>query len=160
MVFIDAGYGRIDENIERLKRLSRKIEALCVALTVLSGSPYPGFRGKMLELYGEELRKHGVDPLRLKPTVLVDDVGVVCAGRRYEADIVEEEGLIRLVLFKNYADGGALEQIEARRRILEAKGRRVKAYLVANMVEDWVEREAETQNITVIAENIVEVPRE
>lgn len=151
---------RIEEQSGEIRKMNENIARLNITVNSFTGRAGVYMERTMLELYREALRIHGVDPSRVKKVVVEDKTGVVAKGRRYEVDMVEEDGVTYLFEIKNYADSGALEQIDVRRRILEAEGRKVKVYLVANMVEDRVKREAEAQGITVIAGTVVEAPSE
>ncbi|MEM0272324.1 MAG: DUF3782 domain-containing protein [Thermoprotei archaeon] len=158
---------QISKNNDVLERLIGTVENLTWTVKRIDLT-LGGFTGRagvymqraMLELYKEALKLHGVDYSKVSRVVLVDDVGVVSKGRGYEVDIIEEDGVTYLFEIKNYADIGALEQIEIRRKILEAKGKNLKIYLVANEVEERVKNEAEAQGVTVIAGHIVETPRQ
>ncbi|MEM0121259.1 MAG: DUF3782 domain-containing protein, partial [Thermoprotei archaeon] len=158
---------QINKNNDVLERLIGTVENLTWTVKRIDLT-LGGFTGRagvymqraMLELYKEALKLHGVDYSKVSRVVLVDDVGVVSKGRGYEVDIIEEDGVTYLFEIKNYADIGALEQIEIRRKILEAKGKNLKIYLVANEVEERVKNEAEAQGVTVIAGHIVETPRQ
>jgi len=148
---------RIWETIREMNTTLVRIDSTLGAFTGRAGVY---FEKTVFEIYREALRLHGVDPSRVRRKNIVDDTGVIQKGRRYQVDLIEEDGETYLFEVKNYADNGALEQLDIRRKILEAKGRKVKPFLVANMVEERTKNQAEKQGVTVIAGRIVETPED
>jgi uncharacterized protein YoxC len=144
---------------EVVSELTRSFQRLDVEVGSFTGRAGLHMEKTMLALYKEALRLHGIDTSKVKGAELVDQTGIVKKGRKYQVDIIEENGVTYLFEIKNYADNAALEQIAIRRSILEAEGKKVKPFIVANTIEEKVKREAEAEGVTVVAGHVVETPR-
>jgi len=88
---------------------------------------------------------------------IIDEVGIIKKGREYEVDFYETDGIIYIFEVKNFADEGALEQLEVRRKLFQAKyNKPVKAYLICNSIEKHVKEMMEKEGIIVITGHIIE----
>src|SRR5579875_3226551 len=144
---------------EAIDSLTRSVQRLEVAVGSFTGRTGVYMERTMLELYREALRLHGIDVSKVRSAKIVDQAGVYQKGKEFQVDIIEEDGVTYLFEIKNYGDEDVLEQVETRRRILEAMGRNVKVFIVANIIEDKVKVEAEKEGIAVVAGHVVESPR-
>jgi chromosome segregation ATPase len=144
---------------EAIDSLTRSVQRLEVVVGSFTGRAGVYMERTMLELYKEALRLHGIDVSKVRSAKIVDQAGVYQKGKEFQVDIIEEDGVTYLFEIKNYGDEDVLEQVETRRRILEAMGRNVKVFIVANIIEDKVKAEAEKEGIAVVAGHVVESPR-
>jgi myosin heavy subunit len=142
---------------EAIYELTKSLQRLDVTVGSFTGRAGIYMEKTMLELYREALSLHGIDVSKVKSVKLVDETGVVWKGRTFQVDILEEDGVTYLFEIKNYGDESVLEQVFTRRAILESMGKKVKAFIVANIMEDKVRLEAESQGVTVIAGHTIEV---
>ncbi|XDF45004.1 hypothetical protein AB1303_02845 [Saccharolobus solfataricus] len=155
---------RIEEHSKILEEHSKRIEELTKAFLMLKVS-FDSFTSRagiyvqrtLMELYKEALKSHGVDPSNVKHGYIVDDIGVIEKGRRFEVDFYETNDEIRLFEIKNLGDMDGIEQLIVRRRILESKGnkKQIKMYLVCNSIPKKVLLKAKKEGIVVIAGNIL-----
>ncbi|MEM0121347.1 MAG: hypothetical protein QW688_07920, partial [Thermoprotei archaeon] len=144
---------------EAINRLTMSVRRLGITVGSFTGRTGVYMERTMLKLYSEALKLHGIDASKVRSTKIVDQAGVYHKGKEFQVDIIEDNGITYLFEIKNYGDDSVLEQALIRRKVLEGLGKTVKAYIVANMVEDMVKMEAEKEGITVLAGYTVKSPR-
>jgi hypothetical protein len=142
---------------EAINDLNTTVRRLEVTVGSFTGRTGVYMERTMLELYREALRLHGIDISKVKSTKLVDEKGIIEKGRRYQIDMIEENGVTYVFEIKNYADDSALEQLALRRKILESVGRKVKLFMVSNLIEEKTKIKAEKEGVTVITGHVLEV---
>ncbi|QGA53860.1 hypothetical protein GFS03_04340 [Sulfolobus sp. E5-1-F] len=155
---------RIEEHSKILEEHSKRIEELTKAFLKLKVS-FESFTSRagihvqrtLMELYKEALKLHGVDPSSVKHGYIVDEVGVIEKGRKFEVDFYETNDEIRLFEVKNLGDTDGIEQLIVRKKILESKGtkKQIKMYLVCNSIPKKVLLKAKKEGIIVIAGDVL-----
>jgi len=141
---------------EAINNLNTSVRRLEVTVGSFTGRTGIYMERTMLELYREALRLHGIDISKVKSTRLVDEEGIIERGKRYQVDMIEEDGVTYVFEIKNYADDSALEQLALRKRILEGAGKKVKLFVVSNLIEEKTKLRAEKEGVTVISGHVLE----
>ncbi|MCI2414769.1 MAG: DUF3782 domain-containing protein [Candidatus Aramenus sp.] len=147
---------RFEANQEENRKIWHEIKLLRIAFSSFTSRAGRYIEKTIMELYKEALKLHGVDPSKVKHGKIVDEKGIVYKGRTYEVDFYETNDYVYLFEVKNFADEGAIEQLEIREKLFASMyNKPVKKFLIANTIEAKVKREAEERGITVIAGLVV-----
>jgi len=110
----------------------------------------------IMELYKEALSLHGIDPSAVRHVTIIDEKGVVSKGRKFEVDFYETDDAIYVFEVKNFADEGAVEQLEIREKVFQSLYQKpIRLFLIANTIEEEIKETAESMGITVIAGLVV-----
>jgi len=152
---------RINERIERIEeentRIWKEIQRMNVSFSSFTSRAGHYIERTIMELYKEALSLHGIDPSAVKHATIVDEKGVVSKGRKYEVDFYETDDAIYVFEVKNFADEGAVEQLEIREKVFRSLYQKpVRLFLIANSIERQVKETAESVGITVIAGLVAE----
>ena len=149
------------ESIRAIQEENRKIwesiERLNISFSSFTTRGGHYIERTIMEVYKEALKLHGIDPSNVTHTTIIDNIGIVQKGRKYEVDFYESNDAIYVFEIKNFGDEGAIEQLEIREKIFRSMyNKPVKLFLIANSIEKSVKEEAEKLGIKVIAGIIVE----
>jgi len=107
-----------------------------------------------MELYKEALELHGVDLIKVKHGVIVDEKGVTGQkGWEYEVDFYEvTDSEVYLFEVKTRGDKDSVKQLLDRKLAFKSLGKKVtKMFLVCNVISEKDKEFAEKHNVTVIA---------
>ncbi|EWG06651.1 MAG: hypothetical protein ASUL_08559 [Candidatus Aramenus sulfurataquae] len=147
---------RFEANQEENRKIWQEIKLLRIAFSSFTSRAGRHIEKTIMELYKEALKLHGVDPSKVKHGKITDEKGIVYKGRTYEVDFYETNDYVYLFEVKNFADEGAIEQLDIREKLFTSMyNKPVKKFLIANTIEAKVKREAEQRGITVIAGLVV-----
>jgi len=151
-------FNKMYERFERESKETRKeIERLRISFDSFTSRAGRYIERTIMEVFKEALVIHGIDPSKIEHGKIIDEVGIIKKGREYEVDFYETDGIIYIFEVKNFADEGALEQLEVRRKLFQAKyNKPVKAYLICNSIEKHVKEMMEKEGIIVITGHIIE----
>lgn len=144
------------ESIRAIQEENRKIwesiERLNISFSSFTTRGGHYIERTIMEVYKEALKLHGIDPSNVTHTTIIDNIGIVQKGRKYEVDFYESNDAIYVFEIKNFGDEGAIEQLEIREKIFRSMyNKPVKLFLIANSIEKSVKEEAEKLGIKVIA---------
>jgi len=151
-------FNKMYERFERESKETRKeIERLRISFDSFTSRAGRYIERTIMEVFKEALVIHSIDPSKIEHGKIIDEVGIIKKGREYEVDFYETDGIIYIFEVKNFADEGALEQLEVRRKLFQAKyNKPVKAYLICNSIEKHVKEMMEKEGIIVITGHIIE----
>ncbi len=123
---------------------------------MLSGESLHSLKKTILESYKEELELYGIDISKVIHTT-IDDPGIIQKSIKYDVDFYETNDAIYVLVIKNIADEGAVEQLEIREKIFKLiYNKPIKLFLIANSIDKSDKEKAEKVGITVIAGIVVE----
>ncbi len=143
------------EILKDLKRSDTQLRSIMGSFTNRSGK---WIENTILGVYKTALKNHNITISKIRKAYITDTEGVILKGKRFEADMVEDNNFINLFEIKNFADEGAIEQLSIRKKILESKyrdGKKIRLFIVSNFITDKYLEVAKEEGITVISGNIV-----
>jgi len=151
---------RINERIERIEeentKIWKEIQRMNISFSSFTSRAGHYIERTIMELYKEALSLHGIDPSAVRHVTIIDEKGVVSKGRKFEVDFYETDDAIYVFEVKNFADEGAVEQLEIREKVFQSLYQKpIRLFLIANTIEEEIKETAESMGITVIAGLVV-----